>query len=70
MADEIDAAQEEIDRLQEQGLQSARNSLGRLKPKGHCYNCDEPLKLADQLFCDADCAHDYERVEWANKMRS
>jgi hypothetical protein len=69
LSDEIDAAQEEIDRLQEMGLKSARSNLVKLKPRGHCYNCDEALQLADQLFCDADCAHDYERREWASKMR-
>ena len=69
MADEIDAAQEEIARMQELSLQTARMGLGRLKPTGHCYNCEEPLKRPDQLFCDMDCAQDYERREWAAKMR-
>jgi len=31
-----------------------------LKPKGLCYNCDEPIP---GIYCDADCREDHEKRE-------
>jgi len=69
MPDEIDAAQEEIARMQQATLERARASGASLKPCGRCYNCDEPLRLSEQLFCDIECAEDYERRLRAERMR-
>lgn len=30
----------------------------RLRNKGKCYNCDEPIQ---ETFCDADCRDDFEK---------
>jgi hypothetical protein len=69
MPDQIDMAQEEIARMQQASLDAARSSRATLKPSGRCHNCDEPLSLQDLLFCDADCAEDYERRLRAERMR-
>tara|TARA_Y100000588_G_scaffold346654_1_gene394777 strand:+ start:201 stop:401 length:201 start_codon:yes stop_codon:yes gene_type:complete len=42
-------------------IQNARLNTPRLTPKEACHNCDEPLDNPEQLFCDADCAEDYEK---------
>jgi hypothetical protein len=70
MADEIDAAQDEIARQQEAALSATRKRAGKLRPNGCCYNCDAVLATPEQLFCDRDCAHDYERRDWAIRMRA
>lgn len=60
--DFIDRSVEQQERLLEAQLQNARVKTPRLTPKEACYNCNEPLvEIPDQLFCDADCAHDYEK---------
>ena len=59
MADEADMAQE----LEELALTCAlgqRKEAEKLVPKGHCYNCDEPLPPG-MPFCDKACAEDWER---------
>lgn len=70
MPDEADAAQEEIDRLQQASLEQARKGAIKLEATGRCHNCDEPLKLPGQLFCDTFCADDYERRVRAERMRA
>lgn len=39
-----------------------------LKPKGECFNCEEPLK-DERVFCDKDCRSDYEKRKFASKQR-
>lgn len=41
---------------------AARNS--RMRPVGSCYYCSAPVG-AGHLFCDKDCASDYELVQSA-----
>lgn len=43
-----------------------RIEANRLKPRGTCHNCDEPLQ-GDQLFCDADCSADHELRQRAKR---
>lgn len=38
----------------------------QIKPKGFCYNCDEPLS-PEQLFCDSDCRDDYQHIQERRK---
>jgi hypothetical protein len=70
MSDEIDAAQEEIARQQEAALRAARERAAKLRPTGRCYNCDAEVAAPEQLFCDVECAQDYERRQWASRMRA
>jgi hypothetical protein len=38
-----------------------RNQPRELLPVGCCHWCSEPLHNSQQLFCDPDCAMDWER---------
>ena len=38
----------------------AQKQKPRLRAKGSCYNCEEPLE-AGHLFCDSDCRDDHEK---------
>jgi hypothetical protein len=62
MPDFIDRSVEQQELLLAAQLKNARVEAPRLTPKEACHNCDEPLvHHPEQLFCDADCAHDYEK---------
>jgi hypothetical protein len=60
MADEADIAFDTEQRHLAHALaaQRARNAV--LKPAGACHNCENTVGIADRLFCDADCAADWE----------
>lgn len=74
MADEVDNANETAEkwlkiRLEEQAAAAKAN---RLQPKGVCYYCETELtgKDADKrLFCDKDCAADYDEEQRLLKRR-
>jgi hypothetical protein len=68
MSDDIDLAQNEIDWMQRAMIQAVISRMDHLESTGHCYYCEEALPIAGQLFCDRDCARDYERVSWAQRM--
>ena len=62
MVDDADRAQLEI----ESELSRARlaaQARSRLIPTGHCHNCEQQLDRAEQLFCDQECARDFEKRE-------
>lgn len=62
MPDFIDKSVEQQELMLAAQLANARRPTKRLTPKEACYNCDEPLvHVPNQLFCDADCAEDYEK---------
>jgi len=70
MADEVDIANDLQELALQQALNAARVGGPRLVARGACYNCDEILApRADgqhvQLFCDGDCADDWERMQAA-----
>lgn len=71
MADEADIANDLAELALQQALIAARNTASnlRLTPRGTCYNCEESLEPIDgqdvKIFCDADCADDWERVRAA-----
>ena len=67
MADDADLAQIEI----EADLAKARLRAGhaiKLAASGHCHNCDEPVQVG-QLFCDRECARDFEKCERGAAMQ-
>ena len=39
-----------------------------LKPVGACHNCNEQVD-GTKLFCDQDCAEDYEKRKFAKSQR-
>lgn len=66
LADEIDQANETAERWLAQSLVQLAASATRLQPRGACYYCETVLtgELADKrLFCDKDCAADFEKEQ-------
>lgn len=61
MADFADEAQIVSERHLAAALQSAKSHNPILKPKGRCYNCEEPVAQGLR-FCDdgGDCRDDFE----------
>ncbi len=67
MADEIDLANEQAERWLSQAL-AARSNGPKLQPRGSCHYCESEFDTLEpdaskKLFCDADCAADYEREQ-------
>lgn len=62
-----DLTERERTYLLEEHRKRVENS--RIKAKGSCYNCEEPLE-ADLIFCDIDCRDDYEYVMKRRKVNS
>lgn len=63
--DEIDVANEHIERELEQRIKAARSA----KPTPetiHCMNCGEPTERGSR-FCCKDCAEDFEHRARQNK---
>jgi hypothetical protein len=60
MADEADLAFDSEQRHLTQALAQQRRRRGVLQPTGCCHHCGNEEGLADRLFCDADCASDWE----------
>jgi hypothetical protein len=63
MSDQFDMAS---DREQLDRDLALKVRLPTLKACGACYSCNTPLH-AGLLFCDKDCAADWERVEAARR---
>ena len=61
MADQFDRASEHETLDRELAIKAALTTsrASVLNPKGHCYNCLEPLPQGG-LFCDRDCSADHE----------
>jgi len=65
MADEIDQANEQAERWLNQALASSRTAGPKLAPRGTCHYCETVFDKTDadfalKLFCDKDCAKDFE----------
>lgn len=62
---------DDLDRAQEYEELSLRVALSHIKPTlkaaGHCYYCDETVQRG-ALFCNPDCAHDYEEENRIRKI--
>ena len=66
MADEADLAFDSEQRHLTQALAAQRRRGGALQAVGHCHYCGSDDGIADRLFCDADCAADW---EYEDKLR-
>lgn len=60
MADEADLAFDSEQRHLTHALAAQRTRRGALQAVGYCHNCGNDEGLADRLFCDSDCAADWE----------
>ena len=60
MADEADLAFDSEQRPLPFALAAQRSRSATLRPMGACHNCGPEEGLADRLFCDSDCAADWE----------
>jgi len=58
--DDADRAFEHEDMMRRAAVQGARAGGRGLRPVGECYACDEEV-APGRLFCDADCAQEFER---------
>ena len=67
MADDADRAQDQIEAELAHARSAAQTKL-KLLPMGQCHNCDEPLR-GEKLFCDQECAEDFEKRERAQAFR-
>lgn len=67
MTDEIDAANDNIQRELDSKLANLRKQMDKreLQPKGCCHYCSHPVD-SQKLFCDSGCAEDF---EFFNKRR-
>lgn len=66
MPDEIDLAAEQAERWLQQNLDAQKAKQNKMIPKGRCYYCDEIFEGADsdkKLFCNRECADDYEEEQ-------
>ena len=66
MADEADLAFDSEQRHLSQALAAQRMRSGKLEPIGYCYHCGNEDGIAGRLFCDAECAADW---EYQDKLR-
>jgi len=60
MADEADLAFDSEQRHLSLALAAQRSRTGALQPLGYCHNCGNEQGLEGRLFCDSDCAADWE----------
>jgi hypothetical protein len=60
MADEADLAFDSEQRHLSQALAAQRLRGGVLQAMGSCHYCGNDEKMESRLFCDADCASDWE----------
>ncbi len=63
MADEADLAFDSEQRHLTMALAAQRSRSAALRPAGHCHHCGEDAAIGERLFCDADCAADWEYEE-------
>jgi hypothetical protein len=60
MADEADLAFDSEQRYLTQALAAQRSRRDVLLPAGCCHNCGNTDGIDDRLFCDSECASDWE----------
>lgn len=63
MADDIDRANEQMEMSLELSLKRRAKTL---QPVGFCFYCES--RLNGGLFCNSDCARDYEREAYLKKI--
>lgn len=62
MPDLVDLVNDQQQHILDLRIKNARQSQNTLRPKGRCYFCDEDVEQP-RLFCDADCASDYDKLK-------
>lgn len=60
MADEADLAFDSEQRHLTMALAAQRSRTAVLRPAGACHHCGGSDGIDDRLFCDSDCAADWE----------
>lgn len=60
MADEADLAFDSEQRHLTSALAAQRSRSATLRAVGSCHYCGNDEGIADRLFCDSDCAADWE----------
>jgi hypothetical protein len=60
MADEADLAFDSEQRHLTLALAAQRSRPAELLPVGSCHHCGEADHIGQRLFCDKDCARDWE----------
>ena len=60
MADEADLAFDSEQRHLGMALAAQRSRSAALQPIGSCHHCGETEGIGERLFCDADCASDWD----------
>jgi hypothetical protein len=58
--DEADLAFDSEQRQLAMALHAQRSRASSLKPMGTCHHCGNDEGIANRLFCDSDCAADWE----------
>lgn len=58
--DEADLAFDSEQRYLSQALAAQRSQATGLRAIGSCHNCGSDEGIGERLFCDADCAADWE----------
>ena len=59
MPDEIDQAQDHIEKSMAAALEAQRNKRDVMPPNGKCYNCEESVTDGAK-FCNIECRQDFE----------
>ena len=68
MSDILDITDDVENRLLNLRIQAAKKYSSGLQPIHHCHWCEEPFEPnSPKLFCDADCAMDYEKYQTMHK---
>ncbi|HZY17816.1 MAG TPA: hypothetical protein VFE82_05000 [Ramlibacter sp.] len=67
MADEADLAFDSEQRYLNHALATRGQRSRILQPMGSCHHCGNTDGIADRLFCDVDCASDW---EYEHSLRS
>lgn len=63
MPDLIDKTSDDAELVLKSQIKTILNNKAeKLRPIGKCHYCGEHSNLHGSLFCDADCATDYEYV--------
>ena len=65
--DEADIAFDSEQRHLTMALAAHRRRNAALQPAGECHHCGNTEGIGDRLFCDADCAEDW---EYENVLRT
>jgi hypothetical protein len=60
MADEADLAFDSEQRHLKNALAAQRSRSATLRPTGCCHHCGNEDGIGQRLFCDSDCAADWE----------